>query len=74
MWKRLGLSAALLLILGGGLTLIDEALPGESTAAAQNTNSSTTAGPNTNTRRRHRRVHRRRARRRGRRGNKNANI
>ena len=70
MWKKLGLGAAFLLILGGGLMLTDKPLLGESTASAQNTNSSTTAKPNSN--RHHRRWHRRHRRARsGRRGNAN---
>lgn len=39
MWKRLVLGAALLLVLGAGLALIDKPVIGEPTAVAQNSNS-----------------------------------
>jgi hypothetical protein len=65
MWKRLGLGAALLLILGGGLILIDRPVISEPVSAAANNS----ANKNTAARRdsKHRRVRRHQRHRRGRR-------
>ena len=67
MWKRLALGAALLLVLGGGIILIEESVIGGPLAEASNKRATrnTAARPNPTSRRRHRRH------RRVRRGNKN---
>jgi hypothetical protein len=70
MWKRLGLGAALLLVLGGGLILIDKPVTGEPLAAASsNTHNRATRNKGDRTTERRRRRHR--THRRTRRGSKN---
>jgi hypothetical protein len=67
MWKKLGLGAALLLVLSGSLMFIDKPVTGEPRSAASNRGSSR----NSAVRRRETRRPRHRRHRRERRGNKN---